>query len=69
VPEKDADEFGRRLDEMTPAQDAERKFALSKLLDAHHPPGSYYFLQFIDVEPQPGPRHRLRPARPCSRAL
>lgn len=52
VHEEDADEFGRRLDEITPAEDAERLFGLSKLLDEHHPPGSYYFLQFTGVEPQ-----------------
>ena len=34
------------------AEEAERLFGISKLLDEHHPPGSYYFLQFIGVEPQ-----------------
>ena len=51
VPDEDAEEFGRRLEEMTPAEDAERLFALNKLIDEHHPRGSYYFLQFTGVEP------------------
>jgi GNAT superfamily N-acetyltransferase len=50
VPEEQADEFGRRLEEMS-GVDAERLFALTKLIDEHHPPGSYYFLQFMGVEP------------------
>jgi ribosomal protein S18 acetylase RimI-like enzyme len=48
--EEDADVFGRRLEEMS-GVDAERMFAISKLLEEHHPPGSYYFLQFVGVEP------------------
>jgi GNAT superfamily N-acetyltransferase len=50
VPEDEADEFGRRLEDMS-GVDAERLFAVSKLIDEHHPPGSYYFLQFMGVEP------------------
>jgi ribosomal protein S18 acetylase RimI-like enzyme len=50
VREEDADEFGRRMEEMS-GVDAERMFAVSTLLDAHHPPGSYWFLQFVGVEP------------------
>jgi ribosomal protein S18 acetylase RimI-like enzyme len=50
VAEEDADEFGRRLNEMS-GVDAERMFAVSKLLDEHHPPGSFYFLQFVGVGP------------------
>ena len=50
VPEDQAEAFGRRLEEIAGA-DAERVFAISKLIDEHHPPGSYYFLQFIAVEP------------------
>ncbi len=50
VADADAEEFGRNLEEMSGA-DAERMFAISKLLDEHHPPGSYYFLQFVGVEP------------------
>jgi ribosomal protein S18 acetylase RimI-like enzyme len=50
VGEEDADLFGRRLDEMS-GVDADRMFSISKLLEEHHPPGSYYFLQFVGVEP------------------
>ena len=50
VPEEEAEEFGRRMEEMS-GVDAERAFAVSKLIDEHHPPGSYYFLQFMGVEP------------------
>jgi GNAT superfamily N-acetyltransferase len=31
--------------------DAERAFEVSMLIDEHHPRGSYYFLQFMGVEP------------------
>jgi GNAT superfamily N-acetyltransferase len=51
VPDEYADEFGRRVVEMTPPEDAERLFAVSKVIDEHHPPGSYWFLQFMGVEP------------------
>jgi ribosomal protein S18 acetylase RimI-like enzyme len=50
VAEEHADEFGRRLEEIA-GVDAERAFAVSKLIDEHHPPGSYYFLQFMGIEP------------------
>lgn len=50
VPEEEADEFGRRMEEIS-GVDAERAFAVSKLIDEQHPPGSYYFLQFMGVEP------------------
>ena len=50
APEEEAEEFGRRLEEMS-GEDAERAFAVGKLIDEHHPPGSYYFLQFMGVEP------------------
>ena len=32
--------------------DAERAFEVSKLLDEHHPPGAYAFLQFLGVDPE-----------------
>ena len=51
VPEDEAAEFGRRLEEMA-GVDAERAFTISKLIDEHHPPGAYYFLQFMGVEPR-----------------
>ncbi len=51
MPEEEAEEFGRRLEEMA-GVDAERAFTISKLIDEHHPPGAYYFLQFMGVEPR-----------------
>lgn len=50
VSEEDAEEFGRRLEDLSGA-DAQRMFELGKLFDEHHPPGSYYYLQFMGVEP------------------
>jgi ribosomal protein S18 acetylase RimI-like enzyme len=50
VSDEQADALGRRLEQIA-GVDAERIFAISKLIDEHHPPGSYYFLQFIGVEP------------------
>jgi GNAT superfamily N-acetyltransferase len=50
TPEEEAEEFNRRLEEMS-GVDAERLFAIGKLIEEHHPPGSYYFLQFMGVEP------------------
>jgi GNAT superfamily N-acetyltransferase len=51
VSEEDAEEFGQRLEDLSGA-DAERMFELGKLFDEHHPPGSYYYLQFMGVEPE-----------------
>ena len=51
IPEGDAEEFGRRVAQLS-RPDAERAFAVSKLIDEHHPPGSYYYLQFMGVEPE-----------------
>ena len=51
VPEQEAERFGRRLEELSGAN-AERLFAISKVIEEHHPPGSYYFLQFIGVTPE-----------------
>jgi GNAT superfamily N-acetyltransferase len=50
TPEEEAEEFNRRLEEMS-GVDAERLSAIGKLIEEHHPPGSYYFLQFMGVEP------------------
>jgi ribosomal protein S18 acetylase RimI-like enzyme len=50
VPDDLADEFGRRALAMSGA-DAERMIDVSDLIGGHHPPGSYYFLQFMGVEP------------------
>jgi ribosomal protein S18 acetylase RimI-like enzyme len=50
VPDEQADALGRRLEQIA-GVDADRILAISKLIDEHHPPGSYYFLQFIGVEP------------------
>jgi ribosomal protein S18 acetylase RimI-like enzyme len=51
VPEEEAEDFGRRMEELS-GENPERAFAVSKLIDEHHPPGSYYFLQFMGVEPE-----------------
>jgi ribosomal protein S18 acetylase RimI-like enzyme len=51
VHERDADEFGRRLEEMVPTEDAERMFGVMELIEEQHPHGSYWFLQFVGVEP------------------
>jgi ribosomal protein S18 acetylase RimI-like enzyme len=50
VPDDHAEAFGHRLEQIAGA-DAERIFSISKLIEKHHPPGSYYFLQFMGVEP------------------
>jgi ribosomal protein S18 acetylase RimI-like enzyme len=51
TPEDAEEEVGARMEEIA-GKDAERLFAISKVIDEHHPPGSYYFLQFMGVEPQ-----------------
>jgi ribosomal protein S18 acetylase RimI-like enzyme len=50
VPDDLAPEFGRRMLAIAGA-DAERLFEVSELIDSRHPSGSFYFLQFIGVEP------------------
>jgi ribosomal protein S18 acetylase RimI-like enzyme len=50
VADADAKAFGVRMLQMA-GEDAERLFAISELIESHHPPGEYYFLQFIGVEP------------------
>jgi len=50
TPDEVADDFGARMEAIA-GVDAERLFEVSKLVDEHHPPGSYYFLQFMGVEP------------------
>jgi ribosomal protein S18 acetylase RimI-like enzyme len=50
VPDDQAAEFGGRMLALSGA-DAERLFEVSELIDSRHPAGSYYFLQFIGVEP------------------
>jgi GNAT superfamily N-acetyltransferase len=51
VPDEDAAAFGGRMEEIS-GPDAERMLAISKLIDAHHPDGSFWFLQFMGVEPE-----------------
>jgi GNAT superfamily N-acetyltransferase len=51
VADEDGDEFGRRLEALY-GVDAERLSAVGKLIEEHHPPGSYYFLQFMGVGPE-----------------
>ena len=50
VPDDLAEEYGRKMLAMSGA-DAERLFEVSEVIDSHHPAGSFYFLQFIGVEP------------------
>jgi GNAT superfamily N-acetyltransferase len=49
VPEENADEFGRRMEEMA-GVDGERMFEVSELIGSHHPSGSFWFLQFVGVD-------------------
>lgn len=49
TPDEVAEEFGTRLEEIA-GVDAERLFEISKLIEEHHPPGAYYFLQFVGVK-------------------
>jgi GNAT superfamily N-acetyltransferase len=49
VPEEAAEEFGNRVGEIS-GVDAERMFEVSKLIDSHHPSGSFWFLQFMGVD-------------------
>ena len=51
TPEEAEEELGAQMEEIA-GEDAERLFEVSKLIDEHHPPGSYYFLQFMGVEPE-----------------
>jgi ribosomal protein S18 acetylase RimI-like enzyme len=50
VPEEHAEQFGQRLEEIAGA-DAERTFAISEVIEEHHPSDPCYFLQFVGVEP------------------
>ena len=50
-PDEVAEEFGGRMEKIA-GVDAERMLEISKLIDEHHPEGSYYFLQFMGVEPE-----------------
>jgi ribosomal protein S18 acetylase RimI-like enzyme len=51
VDEHHADEFNQRLEQAAGA-DGERFFELAGLVDEHHPPGSYYYLQLLGVQPE-----------------
>jgi ribosomal protein S18 acetylase RimI-like enzyme len=48
---EDAEDFGRRMEQMMTGVDAPRFLEIGKLIDDHHPPGSYYYLQFLGVAP------------------
>jgi GNAT superfamily N-acetyltransferase len=50
IGEDQAEEFAERMEELA-GVDAERLFEVSKIIDDHHPQGSFYFLQFMGVEP------------------
>ena len=47
---EDAEELGRRIKELA-GPDAPRFLGVDKLFDDHHPHGSYWYLQFLGVEP------------------
>jgi GNAT superfamily N-acetyltransferase len=51
VGEDQAEEFARRMEELA-GVDAERILEVSKIIDEHHPQGSFYFLQFMGVQPE-----------------
>jgi GNAT superfamily N-acetyltransferase len=46
----DAEAFGRRMEQIA-GSDAARVFEIAALLDEHHPRGSFFYLQFIGVQP------------------
>jgi GNAT superfamily N-acetyltransferase len=50
ISDQDAEELGQRIDELA-GPDAPRFLELTKLFDAHHPHGSYWYLQFMGVAP------------------
>jgi hypothetical protein len=55
---EDAEDFGRRMEEMA-GVDAPRFLEVGKLVDDYHPHGSYYYLQFLGSCAWPaGPGHR-----------
>jgi ribosomal protein S18 acetylase RimI-like enzyme len=47
---EDAEELGRRIQALA-GPDAPRFLGVNKLFDDHHPPGSYWYLQFLGVAP------------------
>ena len=49
--EADEEAFAQQIQERA-GVDADRLFDLMALLDTHHPPGDYYTLQLLAVEPQ-----------------
>jgi GNAT superfamily N-acetyltransferase len=46
----DPEAFGRRMEQIA-GSDAARVFEIAALLDEHHPHGSFFYLQFIGVQP------------------
>jgi GNAT superfamily N-acetyltransferase len=50
ISDQDAQKLGQRVDELA-GPDAPRFLGLFKLFDAHHPHGSYWYLQFMGVAP------------------
>jgi ribosomal protein S18 acetylase RimI-like enzyme len=50
VDEHEAEGFGQRMGEIL-GVDAARGIEISALLEEHHPRGSFFFLQFLGVEP------------------
>jgi GNAT superfamily N-acetyltransferase len=50
ISDQDAEELGQLVEEVA-GPDAPRFLELIKLFDAHHPHGSYWYLQFMGVAP------------------
>jgi ribosomal protein S18 acetylase RimI-like enzyme len=50
ISDEDAEELGQRIGEAA-GPDAPRFLGLAKVIDDHHPHGSYWYLQFMGVAP------------------
>ncbi len=50
ISSEDAEELGQQMEELA-VPDAARFLELNKLFDEHHPHGSYWYLQFMGVDP------------------
>jgi GNAT superfamily N-acetyltransferase len=50
ISDEDAEELGQRMEALA-GSDAPRFLGLAKLIDDHHPHGSYWYLQFMGVAP------------------
>jgi hypothetical protein len=57
---EDAEELDQRIQALA-GPDAPRFLGVSKLIDDHHPPGSYWYLQFLGVAPPGRARASAQP--------